>query len=191
METMVPAVNPQGLMARNLDMSGATFSPNPWYVTQRLTEMPIEAIFPYGARVGSSGRANQTPVSPSFRVPTRPNLASIRIRASSIFRKKMQVTLRLSQGKNGVAHQLARPVIGHVATTLDFHHRDVTHGQQVFVLGSPAQGVDVGVFDQHHGVWAFVRFTRLDERFLGFSGRRVGPGAPVQDPGWVGWTGRT
>ncbi|MNI20362.1 hypothetical protein D3C73_738430 [compost metagenome] len=54
----------------------------------------------------------------------------------------------LAHVQQQISHQLARAVVGHLTTTVDLHHRNITGKQQMLGLAGLALGEHRRVFDQ-------------------------------------------
>ena len=95
---------------------------------------------------------------------------------------EVHVTLIFAQEQDGVAAELARPVVGHVAPALDLEDRHARRGEQVLPMRAAAQGQHVGMFDQHQSVRNFITLTRGQQILLHAPRLRVVARSKVNDP---------
>jgi hypothetical protein len=66
--------------------------------------------------------------------------------------KLVQVALVVAKKKNGVGHELARPVVGYVAAALDGEDGNFARIEHIRGRGRAPEGDDVGVLDHNQGV---------------------------------------
>ena len=141
-----------------------TLSANPWLLTPLLTRNPMAAILR-----SSGGSPTQTPGMPSCLWPATPE-GRQRLHQSRF--QGTHVANRTAQGANvddWIAHQLTGPVVGNLATAVDFVHGDVELGeglgveQHVVHAAPAAQSVDVRVLQKQHRVSDAVLLPQLHQ----------------------------
>ena len=94
--------------------------------------------------------------------------------------EEVQIPEGRREQKDGVAHQLARAVVGHVPSASRLEHLHSPSGQilppgeEVIGIGSPPQGHHGRVFEQEEGVLPRTLLAARDQRLLKGEPLRVG-----------------
>ena len=149
---------PQGTIKAKSSRSVVTFRAKPWVVTPRATCTPSAAIFFSADSTSGDG--------PDAGAPGRAlgKHAVVRTGANEYFFQAAKVLHnaqrrgKAAQMENGITHQLARTVIGDVASAVGLKQGDAAAGQQlvaghhVLTVGIPAQGEHRGMFDQQEHI---------------------------------------
>ena len=100
----------------------------------------------------------------------------------------MQVALVLAQMEDGIGHELARPVQGHVAPAFDGNDGNAPRVENVARLGRAPERDDLGVLDQDQRVGNRTGLARGHEVPLHAQHLAVLAQAQVEDDG-VLWRG--
>ena len=139
-----------------------TLSANPWLLTPLLTRKPDGGNLAFFRR-RTNPDARHAQLSMACHVEGRQGLRKSRFQGT-------HVANRTAQGANvddWVAHQLTGPVVGNLATAVDFMHGEVELGEGLAIeedvvhAAPAAQGVDVRVLQKQHRVSDAVLLSQL------------------------------
>ena len=95
----------------------------------------------------------------------------------------MQIALVLGQLDDGISHQLAGAVVGHISPALCLNHLNLSRDKHVGQrLAVPAQGDHVRVLDEQQRVGLAARSHGIDQALLLGPGLLVGKPAEIDNP---------